>query len=217
MSLFFGNLTLDQERRQLFRSGQPVQLEPKAFELLSLLLARRPRVLSKGQIRDVLWPGTSVSESAVARLVNQLRAACGDDARKPRFVRTVHGFGYAFCGTVEPSPGLKGARTTGPRFRLQWEAHEVALAEAENILGRVEEAAAWIESASVSRRHACIRISEGRAILEDLGSKNGTFLNGRKLTAPAALADGDEICLGLVLMTLHVVGGATSTKSVAKT
>ncbi len=217
MSLFFGNLTLDQERRQLLRSGQPVPLEPKAFDLLSLLLARRPRVLSKSQIRDALWPGISVSESAVARLVNQLREACGDDARKPRFVRTVHGFGYAFCGTVEPSPGPKGARTIGPRFRLQWEAHEVALAEAENILGRVDEAAAWIESASVSRRHACIRISGGKAILEDLGSKNGTFLNGRKLTAPATLADGDEICLGLVLMTLHVVGGTTSTKSAAKT
>jgi DNA-binding winged helix-turn-helix (wHTH) protein len=216
MSLSFGNLTLDEERRQLLRSGQPVQLEPKAFELLSLLLARRPRVLSKDQIRDVLWPGTSVSESALARLVNQLRAACGDDARKPRFVRTVHGFGYSFCGTVEPSPGPRGARTKGPRFRLQWDDHEVALAEAENILGRADEAAAWIESASVSRRHACIRISGGKATVEDLGSKNGTFLNGRRVTAPATLTDGDELRLGMVPMVFRVLTGGMSTRTVGK-
>ena len=73
-------------------------LETKAYELLALLLSRRPNALSKAQIRDVLWPGTFVSESALARLVTQLRAACGDDAQAPRFIRTVHGFGYAFCG-----------------------------------------------------------------------------------------------------------------------
>lgn len=205
MTLSFGDLTLDPERRQLLRAGQPVPLEPKAFDLLSLLLDRRPRVLSKDQIRAVLWPLTNVSESALARLVNQLRSACGDDARDPRFVRTVHGLGYAFCGIVEPPPGHKGERTTGPRFRLQWEDHEVALTEAENILGRVDEAAAWIESASVSRRHACIRISERGATLEDLGSKNGTFLNGRKLTASAALTDRDELRLGQVPMVFRAL------------
>ena len=71
---------------------------PKAYELLSLLLARRPRVLSKAQIRDVLWPGTSVARDGLPRLVTELRQALGDDAQQPRFIRTVHGFGYAFCG-----------------------------------------------------------------------------------------------------------------------
>ena len=104
--LSFGDFTFDQERRQLLRSGEPVPLETKAYELLALLLSRRPNALSKAQIRDVLWPGTSVSESALARLVTQLRAACGDDAQTPRFIRTVHGFGYAFCGEArEPGDG----------------------------------------------------------------------------------------------------------------
>lgn len=216
MPLFFGDLALDQERRQLLRSGQPVKLEPKAFELLSLLLTRRPRALSKSQIRDALWPGITVSESALARLVNQVRAACGDDAREPRFVRTVHGFGYAFCGAVQPSAGRKGASTTGPCFRLHWEDHEVALAEGENVLGRVDEAAAWIESASVSRRHACLRISGGKATLEDLGSKNGTFLNDRRLSGPAPLTDGDRLRLGTVPMTFHIRTGVMSTKTGGK-
>ena len=98
MAVSFGDFAFDQERRQLLRSGEPVPLETKAYELLGLLLARRPNALSKVQIREVLWPGTLVSESALARLVTQLRAACGDDAQAPRFIRTVHGFGYAFCG-----------------------------------------------------------------------------------------------------------------------
>ena len=80
-------------------------LETKAYELLGLLLARRPTALSKAQIRAVLWPGTFVSESALARLVTQVRAACGDDAQAPRFIRTVHGFGYAFCGEALETDG----------------------------------------------------------------------------------------------------------------
>ena len=98
MSFWFGDFELDQERRLLLRTGQPVPLEPKAYELLSLLLERRPRALSKAQIRDVVWPETFVSESTLAVVVNAVREALEDDARHPRFIRRVHGFGYAFCG-----------------------------------------------------------------------------------------------------------------------
>ena len=98
MAFCFGNFELDQERRQLLRTGEPVPLEPKAYELLSLLLERRPRALSRAQIRDVVWAGTYVSESTLGVVVNAIRQALGDDAREPRFIRTVHGFGYAFCG-----------------------------------------------------------------------------------------------------------------------
>ena len=92
-------------------------LEPKAFELLCLLLVRRPRVLSKAQIRDVLWPGTSVGETSLPRLVTELRQALGDDAQQPRFIRTAHGFGYAFCGEArddaETQPKEAPARAPG--------------------------------------------------------------------------------------------------------
>ena len=98
MSFWFGDFELDQERRQLLRSGEPVSLEPKAYELLSLLLERRPRALSRAQIRDAIWPQTFVSESTLAVVVNGIRQALEDDARHPRFIRTVHAFGYAFCG-----------------------------------------------------------------------------------------------------------------------
>jgi DNA-binding winged helix-turn-helix (wHTH) protein len=98
MSFRFGDFELDQERRLLLRTGQPVPLEPKAYDLLGLLLERRPRALSKAQIRDVIWPQTFITESTLAVVVNGIRQALEDDARHPRFIRTVHGFGYAFSG-----------------------------------------------------------------------------------------------------------------------
>ena len=103
ISFWFGEFELDQERRQLLHSGEPVPIQPKAYDLLSLLLQRRPRVLSRAQIRDVIWPGTYVSESTLAVVVTGLRQALGDDARQPRFIRTVHRFGYAFCGEARES------------------------------------------------------------------------------------------------------------------
>ena len=110
MSFWFGDFELDQERRQLLRAGEPVPLEPKAYELLSLLLERRPRALSRAQIRDAIWPQTFVSESTLAVVVNGIRQALADDARAPRFIRTVHGFGYAFCGEARDSGDGQSAR-----------------------------------------------------------------------------------------------------------
>jgi DNA-binding winged helix-turn-helix (wHTH) protein len=214
VALAFGDFSLDLERRQLLRSGQEVHVSPKALQLLELLVAERPRALAKAEIRDRPWPRTFVSESSLTGLVTTLRSALRDSARDPRYLRTVHGLGYAFCGVVtDDAPRRKSAVRRGLHFRLTWEGGDVSLAEGENVLGRVEEAAAWIESASVSRRHARILISEGQARLEDLGSKNGTFLNGRKITSAATLADADEIRLGLVPTTFRVVGGATSTRT----
>jgi Tol biopolymer transport system component/DNA-binding winged helix-turn-helix (wHTH) protein len=125
--LAFGDFAFDRERRQLLRAGQPVRLEPKAYDLLALLLERRPSVLSKAQIRDAIWPATAVSDTALAGLVTDLRSALADSARQPRFIRTVHGFGYAFCGEARESPdGAASAETpalaepaAGPRIRRE--------------------------------------------------------------------------------------------------
>ena len=85
-------------RRQLTRAGREIHLEPKAFELLSALVLERPKALSKADLQERLWPGTFVAEANLSNLVAEIRAALGDPARAPLFVRTVHRFGYAFCG-----------------------------------------------------------------------------------------------------------------------
>jgi len=208
----FDEWTFDGGARELVRRSRRVHLSPKAFDLLGLLIESRPRAVSKDEIQDHLWPETFVSESNLAGLVKEIRAALGEDARAPRYVRTVHGFGYSFCAMAIEA--ARGAGTSSPsRHRLAWGPREVTLCEGENVLGRASDAAAWIDSTTVSRHHARILVEGARATLEDLGSKNGTYLGGQRLSSPMPLADGDEIRVGSVRLTFHVLAGEVSTET----
>src|SRR5262245_61286298 len=166
MSLRFEDFELDQERRQLLRSGEPVPLEPKAYELLSLLVARRPRALSRAQIRDVVWPAVFISETTLSQAVNSLRQALDDNARQPRFIRTAHGFGYAFCGEASDT-SVEPREASGGQPRLVWGDRVLLLTAGENVVGRDKAAAVCLDAASVSRHHARILVEGGRATLED--------------------------------------------------
>jgi hypothetical protein len=155
--------------------------------------------------------------SNLTTLVTELRAALGDAARSPRYVRTVHRFGYAFCGNArELSERPRASRRRVRHFTLEWAEGQVALHDGENVIEREDDAAAWIESASVSRRHARILISEGKATLEDLGSKNGTFYRDQRITSPVVLAIDESIVVGLVPLRFRVSEAAPSTRTVAK-
>jgi DNA-binding winged helix-turn-helix (wHTH) protein len=208
MKVSFGELTLDMETRQLRRGAAEVHVSPKAFELLIALVESRPRALSKADLQARLWPDTYVSESNLASLVAEIRRATGDDARTPRFVRTVQRFGYAFAGETSqvalPSSAATCWIISGDR---QW-----TLKDGEHILGRGQEPGGF-ESDTMSRRHARILVSEGRATLEDLGSKNGTFIGDRSVTSPQTLNDGDGIRLGSVRLTFRAAKGGPSTRT----
>jgi DNA-binding winged helix-turn-helix (wHTH) protein len=212
----FGDFVLDRGTRQLLRGNDTRHLGPKAFELLELLLSERPNVVTKERIRDRLWPETFVTDWALASIVAEIRSALDEDPKRPRFVRTVHRVGYAFCGA---------ARESGPRvppaaaplaYRLVLGDREIALHPGENLLGRVQEGAAWLESPSVSRQHARIVIGEGAPILEDLGSKNGTFLHGQRISGPTPIADGDVFRLGSVTLTLKGLRADQTTRTGAE-
>lgn len=211
--MLFGDFALDLESRQLHRAGQEVRVGPKAFDLLALLAAQRPRALSKAHIRDALWPRTAVAESNLTSLMAELRNALDDDARSPRFIRTVHGFGYAFCGDVRDAREQTRSLGSEKRFRLLARHREITLREGENLLGRSDEAVAWIDSSTVSRRHARILVGGGRATLEDLGSRNGTYLDGERIRAPAPLSDGGEIRIGGVVLVFRSFSSAKSTEA----
>jgi DNA-binding winged helix-turn-helix (wHTH) protein len=212
MFVTFGDFVLDRAARQLRRGDEAVHLEPKAFELLELLIGRRPEAVSKRDIRDRLWPDTFVSESSLTGLVGQIRQALGDDPKRPRFVRTVHAFGYAFSG--EGSEGTSASVQKGrPAARVIWGKWVLPLHAGENVFGREEDAQVRIDSAGVSRRHARVVIREGRATLEDLGSKNGTFLGERRLEAPASLEDGDIFRLGREIFVFRNATPETATRT----
>ena len=217
MPVSFADCVVDLERRQLFRHDRDVHLTPKAFDLLALLLGERPRAIAKAEIHDRLWPGTFVTESNLTTIVTELRKALGDTARSPRYVKTVPRFGYAFCASAtDESEPLPARRRRVRHFTLSWADGQVALHDGENVIGREEDAVAWIESASVSRRHARIVISEGKATLEDLGSKNGTFYRGQRITSPVVLAGNESIVVGVVPLSFRASDAAPSTRTVAK-
>ena len=213
MLLRFGDMTFDGDRRLLLRGETPVHLSPKAFRLLEVLLENRPNALSKASIQETVWPDVFVSEANLAIRVNELRRVIGDDPRKPRFIRTVYGFGYAFSGAASGLSGGTRAPASGCLHRVVWGHHEADLSEGKNVLGRDEEAAVWIADSSASRRHACIVVAGPNAVLEDLGSKNGTFCNGLPVKEVFPLRDGDEIRIGRVLLTFRTASVGASTRS----
>jgi hypothetical protein len=149
----------------------------------------------------------------VASLVAEIRRALGDSAEHPRYVRTVHRFGYWFIGTVHESHDREKAVKPSVKYWLVWEARQIALADGENIVAGAPDASVWIDAAGVSRHHARIRRDGDAATLEDLGSKNGTYVKGRRVSAPARLADGDQIRLGSVVITFRIPAPVGSTET----
>src|SRR6266550_5218552 len=146
--LRFEDCELDLGRRLLLRGGREVHLSLKALRLLEILIEQKPNALSKKDIHEKVWPETFVSESTLASLIAELRSALEDDARSPRFIRTVFGFGYAFCAevsTVGPEP-----RPPGPLCGfVEWSGHHTALSEGENVIGRDPAAAVFIDDVTV--------------------------------------------------------------------
>ena len=218
MRVRFGDCVLDSGTRQLFVRGEAVHLSPKAFRVLELLLESRPAALSKSEIHRRLWPGTFVSDGTLTSLLVEVRSATGDSARSPRFVRTVHSFGYAFIGSTKDLPqGVSVGPGQRVVYRLIWGTREIALLPGENVFGRNEDATVWIDDAAVSRRHARIVIDETGAVLEDLGSRNGTFLRGKKIGAPTKLAAGDLLAIGPAAMVFRIFKQTASTTAAIET
>jgi DNA-binding winged helix-turn-helix (wHTH) protein len=198
VKLQFGSFVIDDESRQLMRDGVPVHLSTRAFDLLALLIRERPRALKKEDLHARLWPDTFVSDASLAMLVAEVRSALGETARQPRCLRTLHRHGYAFQADARELT----LATIG--FWLVTDSRQIPLSTGANIVGRDPRAGIWLDSPSVSRQHACIRVDSGGATLEDLGSKNGTRARDELVTQVTPLRDGDDLKFGSVSASFHV-------------
>lgn len=196
MRLRFGDCVLDTAARQLVRRGRSVALSPKAFETLKLLIEERPRALSKGEILERVWSGVFVSDASLTRVINELRRGLGDRARSATTIRTVHAFGYAFAAEVEEGATAAATARAATRCWLTHRGREFTLTEGEHIIGREPGLAVSLDSAKVSRRHARLIVREDQVTLEDLGSKNGTFVRGSRIREVAVIQPGDVIRVG---------------------
>lgn len=210
MRFRLGDVTLDRDRRGLFRNGGAVHVSPHAYRLLELLLDRRPAAVKRQEILDVLWPDVVVSDGSIAVLVNELRKALGDDARSPRWIRTLPAFGYALDGEVRGEDGPAPLTRHG----IVWAGATIALAEGENLLGRDPAAAVVVGHPAVSRRHAMVVVEGPSAFVEDLGSHNGTFVGTRRVDGRAPLFDGDQIHLGTASLTYRGPASGASKETV---
>jgi len=214
MPVRFGPFVLDPDTRELLRAGVPVPLSPKAFELLSLLVAHRPKAMAKSDLQDRLWPNTFVVEKNLANLVGEIRDALGDDSSNPQYIRTVHRFGYAFRDVpagiaARPSPRAPGSVS----YQIRWEHSRERLEEGEHVLGRDPDAGVFLNHPGVSRQHARIVISAAQATIEDIGSKNGTFVGEERVDGVRVLRDGDVVGIGSVKLTFSVVLPPNSTET----
>jgi DNA-binding winged helix-turn-helix (wHTH) protein len=214
VSVRFGPFTLDSGRRQLtHREGGELHLTPKAFDLLALLVAEAPRVVRKGELHERLWAGTFVSDATLVGLVKEIRRALDDRDADVPLIRTAHGVGYAFAGDVERAAPRRDDVSrwvvTGGR--------KVPLNSGHNSIGRDPASTVVLDVPGVSRSHARIVVGPDGAMLDDLGSKNGTKLADKPVTASIALHDGDRIQVGPILIVYHASASGMSTETISHT
>jgi DNA-binding winged helix-turn-helix (wHTH) protein len=201
----FEPFTLDTGTRELLKDGQPVHLSPKAFDVLALLVERRPNVVTKKDFDLRIWPGVFVSDANLSVIVSEIRRGLGDTPRDQRFVRTLDRVGYAFSGQAADLPERPAAAATPTATcRLSWTGGHALLGVGEHVLGRHPGCSVWLDFEGVSRKHARLRIDEAHgAVVEDLGSTNGTFVRGAQVHGPAPVGDGDVIKVGETELTFR--------------
>ena len=193
------------------------RLEPKIMDLLVFLAERAGSVVPKHEIIDGVWATRYVANSALSRSMAVLRASLGDDVRDPTYIETIPKRGFRMIPEVEwlgRRPSV--AQAESPAVNIILGEREIALHQGENIIGRARDATVRIDSPRVSRRHARLTVDGLTTTLEDLGSKNGTYLRGRLLTAATELSDGDEISVGASVMTYRVADDERPTESASR-
>ena len=215
MAYRFGPFLYDPVSHGLLRDGEEVSLTHKGRELLLLFLHNPGRLLTREQIVEKIWPDVAVTDDALRFQVAELRKAFGDKGEA--FISTIRREGYRWEAPVKVAADRPvrvaeeaGGKRIEPRYRLVLDTREIQLLEGENVVGRDPDAALWIDHPSVSRRHARIVVAGGKAMLEDLESKNGTHLNGKKIERRAALSDGDEVRIGPEVMVFRTVSPGTT-------
>jgi pSer/pThr/pTyr-binding forkhead associated (FHA) protein len=132
----------------------------------------------------------------------EIRAVIRDQASAPRWIRTIFNFGYAFIGECREE--LEGQRIAS-RYRLLQSAAEYQLFEGENLVGRDAGATIVIEARGISRRHAVFFVEGDQILIEDLASKNGTFVEEERVRGRVPLRDGSVIRLGYLSLSIRAV------------
>ena len=196
MKYVFSDFGFDTVSGELRRDGRRIPLLGTASELLRVLIEERHRIVSKDELLQRVWRGAPVEEGNLPTYITKLRTALGDDPQAPQFIRTHHGRGYRFIAeAMGETPRPASRRPSG--FALEWDGRELPLLQGENIVGRTaRDGAIAIADPHVSGAHARVIVQGEVATIEDLDSKNHTFVGAVRVTEPHRLQPGDVIRLG---------------------
>jgi DNA-binding winged helix-turn-helix (wHTH) protein len=211
--LRFDQFCFDSDQMALLRGGEPVRLTPRAFRMLELLIRQRPKAVSKRDLLDYVWSGHIVDEGNLKTLVLEIRNALEERGGRPEVIRTVFGYGYAFAGEAEEEE----ERADSPAVvSVRWGDQSVLLPDGSHLIGRRADCGVCIDEPSVSRVHAKLDVSRDRLALEDLRSKNGTFVNGQTITAVTELLERSEVRIGEIMVKVtRLDRGDASTETAA--
>jgi len=201
---------------RMVRGQVVVTLRPRVMELLVLFAERAGDVVTKREIVDRVWSSGFVADNTVVHCVTELREALGDSRETPHCLQTIPRRGYRVLGRIQPlDENEDPPRVEDARYELLADRWNAFLVDGENLIGRGGDAQIVTESPRVSRHHARILVSRDGAVIEDLGSKNGTFVGGRRIDGPTPLADLDEVRIGDVILLFRCrepeEGGGTVT------
>lgn len=97
----FGSFTLNSAKRELYQNGQQLKLSDKDFDVLVFLVSNHLVTVSVDQIIEAVWAGTNVENNSVEKAIVNIRNVLGDDARNPRYIKTVRSKGYLFIADIE--------------------------------------------------------------------------------------------------------------------
>jgi len=199
-----GRWQVDPAACELSDNGTVIRLRPKVMELLAAFARNPGEVISKHCLLDMVWADVTVGDASLTVAVGELRDALGDNSERPEFIETIPRRGYRLIAPISnaESPSVVAG---GSRFWLTGAGLELVLRQGENLLGRAPDAHIRIESPKVSRNHAKITVDGDTAIVEDLGSKNGTFVGDTRIDGPTPLAHGDQLRLGQLAAILSIV------------
>jgi DNA-binding winged helix-turn-helix (wHTH) protein len=212
MQIRFADCVIDLGTRQVRRQGEEVVLSPKAYRLLILLVEARPKALSKEDLCRALWPDTFVVDANLSNLVGEIRSALGDSAQQARVIRTLHGYGYAFCAEVDAPIGA-ASEPEVLAYLIKPDGQALPIRESQSVVGRGADVRVRLDLPGISRHHARITIVNGEATVEDLQSKNGTFVRGERIARAQTLMSGDELGLGSVRVSFHIASTTKSTET----
>jgi DNA-binding winged helix-turn-helix (wHTH) protein len=220
-----GDWLVEPQLNRVSNGGLSVRLEPKAMEVLLCLAENQGRVVSRRDLVDTVWSTEFISDSSLTHAIADLRRALADDARAPQVIETIPKRGYRLVARTwsvgtqwRTDRRLDGhprplAVVVGNEARLETRIEfeesdhhlvigdqEIPLTRPTIVFGRGQEADIQFRGPEVSRRHARLLVGTSEAVIEDLGSKNGTNVNNRRIDGAQRLLSGDVIGIAATTM-----------------